>query len=341
MTLLSKASKAAVVSSAILVSFELALRLWWHPSLGPTEATLLAPHSERDWALDPNNPTSQGVRFRLGEHGLREARQSGADIRILTTGDSSIFGHGLVDGDTLHARLKRSLGSKDIEVDVLTAGVPGYTSTQTLSQLQEFGWEMELDLLVIGNLWSDSDFDVPEAERSRTDGDPMKSVGGAFRTLDFVRHILGRDSVEVGWITADAPVGPRRVSINDYALNLSTIFREAEMRGVGVALFTPCNRELAAREPSPPRGWPWEPYFQAANGVAQAHGVLVISGCEAAIAAGVEGDRGFLDEMHPTGLLNGVYAEAISRELISAGWPGERLLSVNSESELSFEDPWN
>ena len=81
MTLLSKASKAAVVSSAILVSFELALRLWWHPSLGPTEATLLAPHSERDWVLDPNNPTSQGVRFRLGEHGLREARQR-ADLAV-------------------------------------------------------------------------------------------------------------------------------------------------------------------------------------------------------------------------------------------------------------------
>jgi hypothetical protein len=200
---------------------------------------------------------------------------------------------------------------------------------------------MDLDLLVVGNLWSDSDFDVPESERGHLEGAAEPLGGSSFHTLDFVRHLLGRDSIEVGWITADAPIGPRRVPLTMYASNLSTIFTMAAARGVGAVLFTPCNRELAASEPIPPRGWPWEPYFETANMVAQAHGVLVVSGCDAAINAGVSGERGFLDEMHPTGLLNGIYADAISMALISLGWPSERLLSVDSESDLAFEDPWN
>ena len=301
-----------------LLLLEVGARLFWSPP-GPDDGKEMAPHPTRGWELQ-DKASSAGVQFQLGEHGLRRVPLTGAPHRILTTGDSSIFGHGLRDADTLHMNLHRALKERGKAVDVLTAGVPGYTSAQTLDQMERFGWGMNPDALVVGNLWSDSDFESsPDPD---WEGQPGPSgLRRHSRALQMLEVALGGGPKQGDWGTAEGPEGERRIELTDYESNLGQLFKGASQRGITALLLLPCNRELADGAPTPPKGWPWTPYFEAARRQANAHSVPLIEGCAVAMEKGLRGEAAFLDEMHPTAPLNEAYAVAIADRLLEMGWP--------------------
>ena len=352
---------ALAVTLGFLLLLECGARLFWTPP-DHGEATALDAHPTRGWTLQ-DKASSAGVSFRLGAHGLREVPRTGAPHHILTTGDSSIFGHGLPDADTLHIRLHTALQGRNHHVDVLTAGVPGYTTAQTLDQMRAFGWAMAPQLLVVGNLWSDSNFDneadtpiAPHHTGNHLPGQieappppnrpPPPSQSGFWmknsRAVQMLDAILRPSTPKtIDWITPDAPGGARRVPITDYAKNLDTLFSQAAERKIGALFLLPCNRELAAEIPTPPKGWPWDVYFETAQSVATAREVPIVNGCEIAKAKNLQGDAAFLDEMHPTAALNTAYAEAIADTLITLGWPSNPLLPKQNAADLAVPpDPW-
>ena len=317
--------KRILFSGLVLLGFfvvlEVAARLFWTPG-GPDGATPLDAHPTRGWALQ-DKASSAGVQFELGEHGLRRVPLTGAPHRILTTGDSSIFGHGLRDADTLHLQLSGALREKGLSVDVMTAGVPGYTSTQTLDQMERFGWQMDLDVLLIGNLWSDSDFEAspdPNWAEHESRSEPGVLMRNS-RALQLLDSVFGPGPEAIDWATPLDLDGERRVAVEDYVRNLEVLIQGARQRGILPLMLLPCNRELAASIPTPPKGWPWTPYFEAALGVLEAHQVPSVSGCEVAKSKGLQGNAAFLDEMHPTAALNQAYAQALAAKLVAIGWP--------------------
>lgn len=338
---------AAVPALVLAALAEGAARLFWNPlPPAPENGQVLAAHPTRGWGLDGAPTASAGAGFHTDARGLRRVDPTGAPFRAITTGDSSIFGHGLVDADTLHASLRTALGQRGTDVDVFTVGVPGYTLPQSRTTLDEVGWELRPNLLVVGNLWSDNDF----REAAEPEAQPSNAalwVAYFARSSAFLAWLsqagAGFTLPVVGWIQGDAPGGSRRVPLDQYVANLDGLLQDATTRGVSVVMLTPCNRDLAAGAEPPPRGWPWDLYFAAAEKWTTHRGVLRVDGCSVARAQGLAGDPAFLDDMHPTGALNRAYADALADALTTAGWP-RTFLQPNLDVpplEGPWDDPWD
>ncbi|MEE2750471.1 MAG: sulfatase-like hydrolase/transferase [Myxococcota bacterium] len=323
------------------------------PSLSSMHrGTAMEPHPTRMWTLRRDMTEQFGAPTRVKEQGLRAVQTTGAPLKILTLGDSSIFGHALAEQDTLHAHLKAALGERGVEVDVLCGAIPGYSTEQTLRLLDEVGWDLKPDLIVIGTLWSDNNLDhfvdaewmaLLNSPVSRFDG-WMRSWSRAWRTARSktspqVSATHGADFSPVGWIRDPEPEGRRRVPPTDYANNLDRILLEAQRRGVGALMFQPVNPERLTGEVDRSA---WGAYFEIQRGIATRRGVPIVDGVESLRASGLGVGRAFLDDLHPTGAANRVYAEAVAERLVERGWPGTGL-SPDSTPPLydsALSDPW-
>jgi acyl-CoA thioesterase-1 len=78
---------------------------------------------------------------------------------VLVLGDSSFFGHGVREAETLPAQLEQALRARGVDARVQNFGVPGYSSIQSRALLDEQGWAADPDLVLIGSLWSDNNID--------------------------------------------------------------------------------------------------------------------------------------------------------------------------------------
>ena len=311
------------------------------------QGTAMEGHPTRMWALRHDMETQFGAATRVRADGLREVVLTGADLRILTLGDSSIFGHALENDDTLHHALGQSLARRDVAVDVHCGGVPGYSTEQSLRLLEEVGWAVEPDLLVIGNLWSDNSYErfVDREWMALLDARWIRlhhvlSVSQAWQWLQHLRHPLPETDISeiprVGWVKTPYEDGHRRVPVNEYAQNLDRMLAEAASRGAGAILLQPANRERLEQ----PWGWGWDVYFQAMTAVAEHRGVPVVDLVESLREAGLNREEAFLDRMHPSGRANGLYAERVAAALTAAGWPGTGLLPQEVEPfSQVFTDP--
>ncbi len=314
----------------VLLLGEVAARLLWQrPDLDTRDGMGLAPHPTRIWTLDASDQEQQFAHsFRLDEHGLRMAPLTGAPHRILTVGDSSIFGHGLKDDETLHASLHRAFAARGRAVDGQTAAVPGYTTEQSLRILDEVGWGQDPSLILLGGLWSDNDIE-PITDREwlsqlRSPRQLVEWVVRDSRLVEWARFTLEpppEASTQVTWGLDPGMEGARRVPVEQYRQNLATLVAQARARSVDVAVLTPCNRPLLT-EGAPQTGWPWDAYFDALEELSQQHGLVLVRGCQVARSAGLHPEQAFLDEMHPTTALNQAYGDAVADALIAAGWPG-------------------
>lgn len=92
----------------------------------------------------------------LGMRGPEVAPPGPAEVRLLTLGDSSIYGDGVAEEAVFSrvaaAHLSAAWGC---EVVGLNGGVPGYSSTQSLVRLRELGPAVGPQYVVVGAIWSD------------------------------------------------------------------------------------------------------------------------------------------------------------------------------------------
>jgi len=319
-----------------LTVLEFAVRVGWEQ---PSDlkramidgATRLEAHPTRIWGMREGVVRTPGADVEIGANGLRLVEETGAETRALTLGDSSIFGHGLADEDTLHVRLGEALKSHEVDVDVFCGGIAGYSSEQTRVLLDEEGWRLEPNLLVLGQLWSDNSY---ERFVDREWMELLRGPSGFWygplkysRVLQFLHQQVRpkpqadpSDIPRVGWVKKPYETAQRRVPLSDYASNLDAILREAARRGIGVIALQPANRERLSQ----PRGWAWDPYFDAMAEVMAYRDVLVVDAVST--LDGLTADEAFVDRMHPSGLSNGRYAARIAEVLVTAGWPQNQLV---------------
>jgi lysophospholipase L1-like esterase len=296
-------------------------------------------HATRLWALAPGTTRSMWATCTVGEDGLRgprpEVPRPTGRERILVLGDSSWFGAGLADQETFAVQLQGRLRRRGLDLDVVNGGVPGYSTEQALLELEEIGWDYQPTLLLIGNLWSDNNFDAWHDADLLQRRSPIRALLGKsalYRWLSrSVTRLQGGSPFRVvTWPDADglARVGQRRVPLADYARNLDTMIRDARERGIGAALLAPGNRPIAQSGLS--KNQCWYAYFTAQAQVAEHHGVPLVRGYEVLKAAAAEAglDAVFLDELHPTAEGQGVLADAAALALDAAGWPTARLLGA-------------
>ena len=92
--------------------------------------------------------------FTVDDTGLRGAGprpRADNSFRILVLGDSQAFGFGVLDNETFSAQLEEILAARyrNLEVQVLNGGVPGYGTADQLAFLRSKGGAFEPDLVIL------------------------------------------------------------------------------------------------------------------------------------------------------------------------------------------------
>lgn len=212
------------------------------------------------------------VDFKVTTHaGLRSASPIEAKrrYRVLALGDSCTFGLGVEDRETFPAQLEGVLQVSGLDVEVVNAGVPGYTAYQGRRLFETRGAALEPDLVLVTFGFNDadtgmprSDFETAEALKSRSavpflSGSrlagalrglaarpepagpkrPRLSEAEMFETLDGIKRLC--DTRGIGMIVVIWPYeGQVRGNAPDYVLHQRTLARFCQERGVeGVDLI--------------------------------------------------------------------------------------------------------
>ena len=253
--------------------------------------------------------------------------------RIVTTGDSSFFGFGVNDDEVFSYRLQAQLSSKGQDVDVMNMGIGGYRSHSTSSSSKS-GLDLQPDLLVLANVWSDNTWDTFHdedliAQPIRLCGSsPARLWSSSSRAGGMAS--LGRVVEVVVWNAADGwPTDKvRRVPLKRWFAIHEELMLEAAERGVGVVLIKPTNSFLLSEDhvgPAPA----WTPYFESIDLLGEHFKVPVLDVTEAygrAMEAGAPATALLWDKMHPTALGHQVLADAMETLLADAGWPTRGLV---------------
>lgn len=326
------------IAAALLVGAELVARGRKVPAAGAPlgeaveGSVLLSGDPWLLWSLRPGDHEELGVPVHVNALGMRDRdRGEKAGPRALALGDSSVYGFGVRDEEVFTSLLEQRGGPTPAEW--VNAAVPGYSTFQALNLLDMRGWGLDPDLLVVGTLWSDNNFD------SFTDRDLLASYAGwqaspshslrlvlessaIFRVLDWTLRVApqGSRARKVGWqVGGDDPrTGTRRVDVASYAANLQAMCARMYARDGGVLFLLLANREDVeplSHEPA------WGPYRRVMREMAARWGAPIAEAPTAFRATGRSADALFLDQMHPTPLGHRVLADAVGAALAERGWP--------------------
>jgi len=336
---------------------------WWardkNPQLptwnGPTAAAgLMSGHPTRLWGMgagvksNANDSTatinSLGFRGEIVEIPKPEGR-----LRIMSLGDSSFYGFGVNDDETFTEKLKIRFTEAGLDVDAINAGVAGYSIVQHQVVMDEVGWAMDPDLLVLCNVWSDNTWDTFQDEDLIISArfarqNPLTRSALVRLFAAWWADVAGSDegrvivwSASEGWPEGKVRRVPleRWISLNDSLLN------QAAERGVGAIFLKPTNTSLLTQDHvGPPQAW--TPYFKAMDALAEHHGVPVLNVTDLYISSMDEGSEVIdllWDKMHPTAKGHTLVSDALFGALQTAGWPEDRLLpSRSSIPETGIED---
>jgi lysophospholipase L1-like esterase len=226
------------------------------------------------------------------------------------------------------------LQERGVNADVANLGIPGYSTEQTLIFLEEVGWSLQPDLLVVGNLWSDNNFDLYQdaamlaAQHSPTAWLLQQSALLRRGAVWADQATGGGGSRKITWTAGnqDQMQGARRVPLQDYAKNLDLIAHRAAEHGCGVVFLALAN---TWRVETPELPASWDAYFAAQKEVASHLGSFVV---DARIPLAMAGDASelFVDTLHPSGKGFTRIAQFLAAQLISRGWPDSADLVVRA-----------
>ena len=274
----------------------------------------------------------EGVHVRLDPLGLRggpasRARPPGV-VRILSLGESTTFGVGVEEDETYSAVLERYLdGLPDApDVEVLNAGVLGWTLAQSAAWLEREGLALEPDVVVLYHGFNDfiptsysarlsrdaspeleaqrlTDLAIMARERSRGAAllDALAERSLALRWVrSFTRPGVSSRAVGADWAPADR--SSVRVPEPDRRALLRQVLGLCRGRGVDLLVVVPVYREFAEH-----RAVLLE--FVEATGVPSVD-------LEDLLPKAAKARRLlFLDPTHPTAALHERFGEAIGRSL--------------------------
>jgi len=159
----------------------------------------LVPGKDRVWRTDEFAEQASINREGLRGAELRERR--GIDSRIIVTGDSVVFGHGVGDGEAFPKQLEAIFASEGRNVEVLNAGVKGYGTDQSFKSFDRRLQALKPDVLV----FAVNTNDVADNIRQ-----PLYTVqDGRLRELDATRNPFYR----VVWLDSHLPGVVRRTDL--------------------------------------------------------------------------------------------------------------------------------
>jgi len=345
----------------VTVLYSAELSAWESPPPSPRKGvSVMQGHPYLIYEYLPGTHRDGGVTLTINSLGLRgpelEIPKPAGMRRLITTGDSSVFGFGVEDDEVFSSVAADMLGD---QVEAVVGATPGYSTYQSLNLLRLRGLSTEPDLFVIGNLWSDNNFDAfVDKETIATLTGYEQSASGAlqraltssaiFRVADWKLRV--RPQIEkvrvVDWQQSSedrGQIGLRRVSINDYAENLDHLVDIAKSTDADVVFLLLSNNEDLGPGGEDARAMKaWTPYREVMRETAQRHGAPVIDVPELFRASGLSKEDLFLDKMHPTTKGHRIIGEALGKLLEEKGWATGGTLwgRGTGEARPNYEDPF-
>lgn len=205
----------------------------------------LKPNANAD--LDPNSPATHRINstgFRDNEFNKQKAPN---EFRIITMGDSCTFGDGVADWETFANVLEKNLTSaiSDRKVTVINAGVPGYTTYQLLTYLEDDILSLKPDVVTVYVGLNDNvpaKNSVPDANR-RPKGKLLYSTFGTFRKFHFVQaleYLINKHVRPIREKVVSTKEGHHtfRVPFDAYVENLCKIKQIGDKYGFEVIVMT-------------------------------------------------------------------------------------------------------
>jgi len=174
-----------------------------------------------------------------------EQKQPGT-FRVVALGNSCTFGWGVPYNNIWTTRLETSLHSRweTGDVEVINAGVPGYSSHQGLIYLRNELFDLDPDILLIMFGWNDhwsAGHNIPDAEQ-QPPSQWVLAVHNAVSPLklyQFLRKVVLTVTDEEKEVRLDGVGTKRRVSLDEFYTNLISIIREARRHNVEPVLLIP------------------------------------------------------------------------------------------------------
>jgi hypothetical protein len=220
---------------------------------------------------------------------------------------------------------------------------------------------LEPDIVVIANIWSDNNFDTfVDKELLNTYSNYEGGFNGIvtslfgwsslYKGLDYKIRVKGGDEAiarEVGWELGgqDTTSGERRVSVNDYSVNLQRLVDLSEAnQATPVLVILPHPTDLFP--PSQPPAW--DLYREVIVDTAERNGVLLVDFRESIAASGLpygdlffeEGEPGIRGDLHPTVAGHRIMGEVLAEAL--SGWAAGDEINVEAIDIPMpvYEDPF-
>lgn len=233
-------------------------------------------------------------------------------LRMITLGDSSVYGVMVEDAEVFSSVAARDLQSMLRQpVEAINGGVPGYSSEQARRLYTHRLADLQPDVVVIATLWSDSQpGPAPDAIRFGSEGNVVQTVArfsNIFRLLEGL--LMGWRPVEqVGWMLSPGAEG-RRVPLPAYRENLRELASLAKSAGaLPVFLVLPSDRDLGPTELEAPR----PAYRTAMREEAKRAGAVLVQ--TPTLFHGGTQDL-FFDDVHPTAQGHAIIGRALAGEL--------------------------
>ena len=315
------------------------------------------------WKMTPGVRNESGVSVTINALGLRgpslsETPPTGTE-RILTLGDSTVFGFGVAQHQVFSSVLAETLNAlperpPSVVFEAVNGGMVGYSSLQSLHLLEDKGGIIRPSLVVIANLWSDNNFDtfvdrelMEQQSRSnaawQTDSRARLRASRLFVGLE--RWLSGDGTRKVGWVQkGQAPTqsiasylatlgerNRRRVPVQEYVQHLEAMIQwTRDHRAEAILLMLP---HLTDARGLPESTFFWSPYRDAMRKVAMHKGVPLIE--MPSVAAKLRGKAGdlFLDDLHPSVQGHALIAKTIANWLQSAGWAKDPRTALRSREQ--------
>ena len=174
------------------------------------------------WGFAPGSVVEQGnIRSTINSLGLRgeevQEKQTN-EIRILTLGDSCVYGYGVENSATFASSAAWELSTFWKQpVRAINGAIPGHSTEQSLRVLENVGPKVQPDYVVIANIWSDIyNGTHPKSEE--------ESSFALVRTIQSWSKESNREQ-NVSWVYTGADVTTKpeegyRVSLKTYRQNL-------------------------------------------------------------------------------------------------------------------------
>jgi lysophospholipase L1-like esterase len=329
---------------------------WVEPRIRPPAAVVPAPHPGREpefleaaevagrglrgipmvedeqtgWALPPAQIVMSGnVACRINALGIRGADlgpRTDDEARLLTLGDSSVFGDGVAEQRVFSSVAAAKLSAAwHRPVTGIIGGVPGQDSSQSLARLREKGTAIEPTWVVIANMWSEVYKDDGKL-RTSASVEVVRTPLRAWATYRVARELLAPwlRRKQVGWIDAmDRDVGGQdaqgraRVTLREYMDNLRALADVSAglgARPVFLALPAPIDLD--------PAGAPEDvlQYREAMRRVAAEKGAPFVDAPAWFVSHGALIGH-FADQVHPNAYGHAMIGDALADALSELGRP--------------------